>query len=217
MKGQSNMMIFEKKYAPRMFGDLIFPDSNTRQRCWEFSKNLRNNSMIFHGPYGTAKTTTARLLTEMREAGLEAGGVDFYRASDITINTFERIRNTQSIKRMAGVAVPVTIIDEIDKVDNKLQYMMRWELDMRELQGCYIFTTNALHAVDKGLVDRCDDVNLPSAQSEFWRERAAWILQQEGVALSATKLDALLATCNGSIRDLLRGLEDAALRQPRAA
>lgn len=211
------MMIFEKKYAPRMFNDLIFPDSNTRQRLWEFGKNLRHSSLIFHGPYGTAKTTTARVLNEMREAGLQAGGVDFYRASDITASTFVKMNNTHAIKRLAGVQVPVTIIDEIDQVDQKLQYKLRWELDMNSDQGCFIFTTNKLHAVDKGLVDRCDEVNLPALNTAQWRARAMWVLQQEGVTISEEKLDALIATCNGSIRDLMRSLEDVVLRRLRAA
>ncbi len=53
-------MTFQQKYTPQSFGDLIFPDSNTRQRLLEFANNKRHGSLIFHGPYGTAKTTTAK-------------------------------------------------------------------------------------------------------------------------------------------------------------
>jgi len=209
-------MIFERKYAPKNFGDLIFPDSNTRQRIWEFGNNLRHNSLIFHGPYGTAKTTTARMLNTMRTKGLTAGDTDFYRASDITRDSFDRITNVQVMQRLAGVEMPVTIIDEIDQVDGKLQYQLRWQLDMRSEQGCFIFTTNKLFNVDPGLVDRCDVIELPAANTEHWFQRAKHILQQEGVQMSDKKLKDLLNTCDGSIRDLLRALEDAALRYPRS-
>jgi len=211
------MMIFEKKYAPHTFGDLIFPDSNTRQRIWEFGNNLRNNSLIFHGPYGTAKTTTARMLNAMRTESLQVGGADFYRASDITRDSFDRIANVQCTQRLAGVKMPITIVDELDQVDEKLQYQLRWQLDMRSEQGCFIFTTNKLHRVDAGLVDRCDVIELPAANTEHWFERAEWILQQEGVAMPEAKLRALLSTCDGSIRDLMRSLEDAVLRSPKIA
>ena len=209
------MMIFERKYAPQNFGDLIFPDSNTRQRVWEFGNKLRHNSLIFHGPYGTAKTTTARMLNAMRTEGLAAGDADFYRASDITRDSFDRIANVQGMQRLAGVTMPVTIVDEIDQVDEKLQYQLRWQLDMRSEQGCFIFTTNKLHRVDPGLVDRCDVIELPAANTDHWFERAKHILQQEGVAMPEAKLRALLSTCDGSIRDLMRSLEDAVLRSPK--
>ena len=211
------MMIFEKKYAPQTFGDLIFPDSNTRQRIWEFANNKRHNSLIFHGPYGTAKTTTARMLEQMRAGDAEYGSTDFYRAHDIAAHTFERIGNIQHMQRMAGVQMPMTIVDEIDQVDDKLQYQLRWKLDMHSDTGCFVFTTNKLHNVDDGLVDRCDVIELPAANTEHWFERARWILDQEGTRMSDKKLKDLLNTCDGSIRDLLRALEDAALRYPRSA
>jgi DNA polymerase III delta prime subunit len=209
------MMIFEKKYAPQTFGDLIFPDSKTRQRIWEFANNKRHNSLIFHGPYGTAKTTTARMLEQMRAGDAEYGGTAFYRAYDIEAETFERIGNIQHIQRMAGVEMPMTIVDEIDQVNQRLQYQLRWQLDMHSDTGCFVFTTNKLFNVDPGLVDRCDVIELPAANTEHWLERARWILDQEGAQVSDEKLKALLNTCDGSIRDLMRVLEDAALRYPR--
>lgn len=209
------MMIFEQKYAPKTFGDLIFPDSKTRQRVWEFGNNKRHNNLIFHGPYGTAKTTTARMLEQMRAGDAEYGGTAFYRAYDIEVETFERIGNIQHIQRMAGVEMPMTIVDEIDQVNQRLQYQLRWQLDMHSDTGCFVFTTNKLFNVDPGLVDRCDVIELPAANTEHWLERARWILDQEGAQVSDEKLKALLNTCDGSIRDLMRALEDAALRYPR--
>ena len=209
------MKTFADKYAPQSFGDLIFPDSNTRQRLWEFANNLRHNSLIFHGPYGTAKTTTAQIIEKMRAGHDEYGGTDFYRASDISDASFTRISNTQAVQRVAGVSMPVTIIDEIDQVDQKLQYKLRWEVSMHSERGCFIFTTNKLHNVDPGLVDRCDVIELPAANTKHWFDRAKHILQQEDVLLSDAQLSALLDTCDGSIRDLMRLLQDVVLRHPR--
>ncbi|SHK49387.1 ATPase family associated with various cellular activities (AAA) [Shimia gijangensis] len=207
-------MIFQNKYAPQTFNDLIFPDRNTRQRIKEFACNERHGSLIFHGPYGTAKTTMARMVEQMRTSGLEYGSVDFYRAFDMQHETFKRISNTQVLQRRCGVEMPVTIVDEIDQVDKGLQYKFRWEIDMNCDQGCFVFTTNNLHNVDPGLVDRCDVVELPASNTQHWFDRARWILDKEGVTMSDGKLQALLDTCDGSIRDLMRALEDAVLRQP---
>lgn len=136
------MTTFSNKYAPRSFDDLIFPDSNTRQRIWEFAHNKRHSSLLLHGPYGTAKSTTARLLAKMRAKDAVHGSDDFYRAHDISAGSFERISNTQMLQRLAGVPMPLSIIDEIDQVEDKLQYRLRWELDIHANRGCFVFTTN---------------------------------------------------------------------------
>lgn len=209
------MSVFLKKHEPHLFKDLVFPDSRTRQRLCEFASNKRHGSMIFHGPYGTAKTTTARLLANMRTEGLDYGGLPFYRATDMGEATFDEIANQQSIARLCGVEHPVTVIDEIDHVAGELQYKLRWELDLRAAFGCFIFTTNKLYNVDKGIVDRCDVIELPSATSAQWLERARSILIDEGVPLPDEKILELLETCNGSIRDLMRALEDVVLRYPK--
>jgi DNA polymerase III delta prime subunit len=210
------MSTFEKKYAPTTFEDLIFPDSNTRQRLWEYGNNKRHGSLIFHGPYGTAKTTTAKLLEKMRAGDAVYGGPDFYRACDLEANSFERIPNVRGVQTMAGVEVPLTIVDEVDKVEEKIQYQLRWELDLHGDEGCFIFTTNQIYRVDPGLVDRCDVIELPAANTDYWFERARWIMDQEQVKISDAKLKNLLSTCDGSIRDLLRALEDASIRMPHA-
>lgn len=209
------MSTFEKKYAPTTFEDLIFPDSNTRQRLWEYGNNKRHGSLIFHGPYGTAKTTTAKLLEKLRAGDAVYGGPDFYRACDLEADSFTRIRNVRSNQKMAGVKMPTTIVDEIDQVVDKLQYQLRWELDRHCDEGCFIFTTNKLHNVDPGLVDRCDVIELPVANTDHWFQRARWIMDQEQVKISDAKLKRLLNTCDGSIRDFLRALEDASIRMPK--
>lgn len=212
------MSTFEKKYAPTTFGDLIFPDSNTRQRLWEYGNNKRHGSLIFHGPYGTAKTTTARLLDTMRAGDAEFGETAFFRAFDLNDKDFDflQIRNVRSLQRLAGVKMPLSIVDEVDQVENKHQYKLRWELDMHSDEGCFVFTTNQIHRVDPGLVDRCDVIELPAANTDHWFERARWIMDQEQVNISDAKLKSLLNTCDGSIRDLLRALEDASIRMPHA-
>lgn len=210
-------MVFQKKHAPTSFGDLIFPDLNTRQRLRDFADNKRHGSILFHGPYGTAKSTTAKVLIEERTRGLAYGGIDFHKASDVNVDTLRSIQKQRMLEQLCGVQLPVSVIDEVDKVPDNLQYAFRWDLDMHADQGCFIFTTNNLHKVDPGIVDRCDIIELPAANTEHWFDRARDILEQEGVSMSDAKLKALLETCDGSIRDLVRSLEDAVLKAQREA
>ncbi|MBO9422368.1 AAA family ATPase [Labrenzia sp. R4_2] len=211
------MLIFEKKYAPTCFNDLIFPDLNTRQRLQDFADNKRHNSIILHGPYGTAKSTTANILVEERTKGLEYGGVDFHRACNVTHETCDIIHRKWMIEKLCGVQLPVSVFDEADRINSDILYAFRWDIDMRSDLGCFIFTTNRIDRMDPGLVDRCDVVELPAANTGHWFNRARWILNQENKPLSDKKLRNLLATCDGSIRDLMRALEDAVSKARRDA
>lgn len=212
------MTIFQSKYAPHSFDDLVFADSNSRKRLLEYANNQRHQSLIFHGPYGTAKTTTAKLIVKERTKGTGVLDVELLRAIDVQKSkALDRIHNTWSLQKVSGVVVPVTIIDEIDHVPDDIQYRLRWDLDQHAEQGGFIFTTNNIHAIEKGIVDRCDVVEFPAANTEQWLDRARDILRQEGIEMSDQKLRELLSTCNGSIRDLMRALEDVVLRFPRAA
>jgi len=52
---------------------------------------------------------------------------------------------------------------------------------------------------------------MPMANMEVWFDAAATILAAEGAEITDDQLDALLASGNGSIRDMMRGLEDFVL------
>ena len=49
------------------------------------------------------------------------------------------------------------------------------------------------------------------ANTDVWFDAAATILDAEGVDFTDDQLDALLASGTGSIRDMMRGLEDFVL------
>jgi hypothetical protein len=54
---------------------------------------------------------------------------------------------------------------------------------------------------------------MPVANTDAWLERARTILDAECVPYTDTQLRALLKTCNGSIRHLMRALEDFVLER----
>lgn len=213
-KRNFELTTFQNKYAPKHFDDLVFANSYSQQRLKDFAENKRHNSVILHGPYGTAKSTTARILAQSRTGD----SADVFHASEITIKSFDGMLGRQNLQRsMHGVELPVSVIDEIDQIDERLQFRLRRELDRDPAMGCFVFTTNKLHVVDPGLKDRCCVVEMPAIDSELWFERSKWILTQEGIVVPDDKLRSLVKTCDGSIRDLMRALEDATLMHAQAA
>ena len=204
-------MTFMKKYAPTTLDDLVFVDDDTKIRVEQYASGKRSGNIVLHGPKGTAKSTTARIIAEAR---LKASGCEHsysvYHAKNITESTIDTLWNDYSWQRLEGTKEPYVVIEEADQLSKSLQQKLRASLDEIDY-GHVILTTNHIHNLDEPLVDRCDDIEMPMANTDVWFDAAATILDAEGVEFTDDQLDALLASGTGSIRDMMRGLEDFVL------
>lgn len=204
-------MTFMKKYAPTTLDDLVFVDDDAKTRVEQYASGKRNGNIVLHGPKGTAKSTTARIIAEAR---LKAADCDHaysvYHAKNITESNIDTLWRDYSWQRINGITEPYVVIEEADQLSKSLQQKLRASLDETDY-GHVILTTNHIHNLDEPLVDRCDDIEMPMANTDVWFDAAATILDAEGVEFTDDQLDALLASGNGSIRDMMRGLEDFVL------
>ena len=67
-------MTFMKKYAPTTLDDLVFVDDDAKTRVEQYASGKRNGNIVLHGPKGTAKSTTARIIAETK---ISAADCDF--------------------------------------------------------------------------------------------------------------------------------------------
>jgi DNA polymerase III gamma/tau subunit len=74
--------------------------------------------------------------------------------------------------------------------------------------ACVILTTNHIHALDKGIRDRADEIEIKSLSPRTVFERANDILKAQGIAVEPSFLLRLLSTTSGSWRDVTRALDD---------
>jgi replication-associated recombination protein RarA len=194
-----------RKYHPKTFDDLVIEDPDTRQRIAEYAMGIRNENLILHGPRGTGKTTTAEMIARARFDNPDL--VRAYIGTDFTTDTFDTILNDWQWQQINGVDNPTVIIDEIDQIKPIDQHRMRSFVE-RHPWGSIIGTTNNPHKIDRPLVDRFDQVELPVISTDAWAKRASDIFAAEGVEHTPAFARAIVATSNGSIRDTLRAIED---------
>lgn len=213
------MTTFNERHAPKNLNDLMFADEATRQRINDYANGTCDGHILLYGPYGTGKSTAARMIAKQRLQAFPNAGPEVLHASQITKAKMVTIQNQlgNGWNTMIGVDRAMTVIDEIDQVDKPEQHSLRDVMDTCANDQSYIFTTNKLHNVDEGLADRCDAIELPSINSVQWRSRADQILKAESVVLDADDLDALLAEGGSSIRSLMRLLEAQVIELHRNA
>lgn len=203
------------KYAPTTINEFVFEDPNVELALKGNANGQRTGPILLYGTYGAGKSTLAWLIAK---AGLHRvanpnspqviNGIDFGASSENLMSS------AWSWARTAGVKYPYVIIEDVDHLKAK-QTKLRNLLDKPTSFGV-ILTTNEFAKVDRGLANRCQRYEIRIPTPIQWAPRAQAIMANEGVSISLSQAQALLAASGGSIRDYGGALEDLKARSAMA-
>lgn len=188
-------MNIKEKYTPTSLSDIVYPDAATAFRVKSLSNGGLNDHVIFYGPRGTAKTTTASLLAQA------IGGSCAQIVSD-----FKNLMAMPDLKSYlkqgcfnANLFYQSKLILLFNEFDNyKPTPYQLWDA-MDELQSeglMLIITTNDLMAIHPSVRSRCILIEFPAISASSMLSRAQQILSAEGVHLP-----------NRQVLEYLRGFE----------
>ncbi len=205
--GNPNNVTFAQRHAPKSFSDLVFEDVIARQRLALYDGNHLHNSVLLHGPYGTAKTTTALTIINHRRrlTGCHGPYMHQYSGGGLAGSLKLVLNSLSMMLSLDPDPRPYVLIDEVDKLTKSAQLEMRDLLsNMPDLR--VMLTTNEIAEVDGGVQSRCDCIQLLPPTTDDWAPRAQAWLANEGVNLSVHGVRQLI---NGvpDIRRIQRTLE----------
>jgi replication-associated recombination protein RarA len=216
IKGHKDMS-FETKYAPTTISDLIITDPNTLHVIQQFAAGLLHGNILLHGPFGTGKSTTARLMLEP-----VIGDRCFYGKEQLPIysgstlsSDFERLESEYNCQSPSIESPGYVIIEEVDQMSKQNQLRLRAYLDERSWRKV-VMTTNNPHHIDQGLVSRSREIEIPACDPASWFTRAKFILASEGIVCSSVAhgmtcspqdLQSVLSKCPPDARKILQALE----------
>jgi replication-associated recombination protein RarA len=201
--------MLNQNFQPNQFSDLVFEEECIKQRLFAYASGKRDGHIILYGDYGTGKSTAAKIIAETRCDDETTGFVDIIHARDANIEierSLLRLSNGFNIQQMIGVNTPYAVIDEADQLSEINQHHLRAFMD--NAIGFVILTTNHIHALDKGIRDRADEIEIKSLSPSAIFERANNILKAQGIVVEQRYLLRLLSTTSGSWRDVARALDD---------
>jgi len=199
-----------EKYRPQKLEDIV----GQKQIVSRLEKYVGENSMpnlMFTGPAGVGKTTTALALVKSilgeywRQNFLElnasdARGIDTVR---------DRIK---SFCRLKPVGAPFRIIflDEVDNMTKDAQHALRREMEMYTKTASFILSCNYSSKIIDPIQSRCAIFRFAPLKGEEIKERLQFICSNEGFESTDEGLDSIVYFAEGDMRKAVNVLQAAA-------
>jgi len=215
-------MSFESKYAPNRISEVVFAEQDIANTILDYRTGRQTKSLLLHGPYGTGKTTLAKLLpcevedqvrgTQKDESLFEIKSADVKFISGGAKNRVDgALKSLQEQLRVMSINPSgrhYVIIDEVDCLSqDKFQPALK-SFMTENAHAMFILTTNHLDRVDCGIKSRCKVLHIAPPSALQWMPRIYSILRQEGVSLDRDMLLKLLQDHESDGRKILEKLED---------
>lgn len=204
-------MSFVKKYAPTALNDVVLEQS-VKSTLDSYVRGGNKTPLILHGTNGLGKTSIAELLPSAMEGGIVIhplnGPTDIFDTVKDVIDFFGN-KYAFSLCTFSGGNRDCFVLDEV-YFTKRVALKFRDYMDEYQDVVQFIFTTNSYMKIDKGIRDRCIDIELKPANAQDWLPRVQQILQAENVTISnSTVMNVITAqlAIDSSNRQLLNKIE----------
>lgn len=176
------------KYRPRSIDEYVFATKEIEYKVRRYTEGLTTLPLVLHGTHGTGKSLLAELIPKAIDG--ESVSVNKIYAEDLNnkkeVRTkFSRAVNFDRLFSVNGQRLGYTVVEEVN-FDPAAKGALRTCLDDMAERELYIFTTNEVNKIDKGLLSRAEVVEVLPAPADKFLPRAQHILRSEGVDLDDT-------------------------------
>jgi DNA polymerase-3 subunit gamma/tau len=214
------MSTLYRVYRPQKFSDLIGQDHVSETLKKAISSDRLTHAYLFHGPRGTGKTTTARLLAKrvncLKAKKEEACGkcksckafasqqhmdvLEIDAASNRGIDDIRALRERISLAPAMG-EYKVYIIDEVHMLTKEAATALLKTLEEPVDRVIFILATTELHKVLPTILSRCQIYRFKRASRDDLRYRLQYILKKEKRSVNEEAMDFIIDRSDGCYRD----------------
>ena len=190
--------------------------------------------IILYGLYGTGKTTMAELLpgwletaktTDFLQSGTAGQIVDSTQANYEYLACAQGQNGTQMINQIQERTsfmswntsnLHYVILDEFDLLTTAAIASLKSIMNRKDV--VFVFTTNNLEKIDKGVINRSILLDLNAAPTPDWAAKINSIYQSNGLSIPASSAIAgIVAAGKGSARTIFTDLDIAESKRNKTA
>ena len=194
--------LWQEKYRPKGgINDVILPTSLSA-KFQGYIDGGEIPHLIFSGPPGVGKTTTARILLR----NLDCDRLILNGSDQTSIdNVREDIVNF--ISTVSFKPFKVVFYDEGEKLSRQAWDALKGVLEKYSKYARFIFTTNTLHKIPSAIRSRCQKFEFPKLGKEDNIVYYEKILKNEGISYTAKDLETVYKYNNGDLRSAINYLD----------
>ena len=199
-----------EKYRPRLLDDVVNQEGIIK-RLKQFIKDKSMPHLIFAGPAGTGKTTSALAMVRELYNKKKAINITYLElnASDArgidVIRTY--IKDFAKAKPPSDISFKILILDEADNMTAPAQQALRRTMEKYTRNCRMILICNYSNKIIPPIQSRCVVFRFSSLGNEDIKNRVKFVANKEGINISPDGLNALVDVSKGDCRRAINYLQ----------
>lgn len=195
------------KYRPQSFADLLGQDAVVNSLVAKIQSNTCPHAFLFHGPPGTGKTSTARLVAQALGIDPKWGIDEINGAATRGIDQMRLILDNLGNVSLRGNAQRMIIIDECHQLTSDAWSALLKDTEEAPKHIYWAFCTTELSEVPTNIRTRLTDYELRKVDVDTLLELAIKILEQEQLQMAPEVVYFVAENSDGSPRDFIKNLD----------